>query len=144
MGNNYKRIITPKGDHYVPEAPPDMKVVVSSAVSSLEVIDPEELTCLEFLVVLKIADKARVSRGGIILSPSETDKDLFASCKAQVVSFGAECWHNGDGTPLANRPKVGDNVLIAKYAGLTFRDKEYNLYRFAHDKDVVAVVKEKK
>lgn len=143
MGNNHKRLYTPQGTQ-VTSGEPDLRVIVSDAVSSLEIIDPAELTCLEFLVVLKIADKERVSRGGIILSPAETDKALFASCKAQIVSHGAECWLNGDGTPLANRPKVGDKVLIAKYAGLTFRDKEYNLYRFAHDKDVVAVVKGEK
>ena len=122
----------------------DMGAMVSKAITELEVIEGAELVPLEFNVLLKIADKSRVTNGGIILSANEVDKSLFASCKAQIVSFGDECFRNRDGTELTNRPKVGDHVLLSKYAGIPFRDAAYNLYRFAHDKDVIALLGGKK
>lgn len=150
MGNNaYRRpaktLLTPGGTRFVPqpESEPDMGATVSAAISGLEVVDGENLVPLEYNVLLKIAGKERVTRGGIILSPAEVDKQLFSSCKAEIVSFGEECFRNGDGSGLANRPQVGDHVLISKYPGIPFRDSEYNLYRFAHDKDVVAIIKRK-
>lgn len=121
-----------------------MGEMVSKAIADLEVIDAAVLAPTEFNVLLKIADKARVTRSGILLSPAEVDKTIFSSCRAQVVSFGAECFKNSDGTPLIGAPKIGDNVLISKYPGIPFRDAAYNFYRFAHDKDVIAIVKEKK
>lgn len=151
MGNNaYRRpaktLLTPNGEHFVPQtqAEPDMGAMVSKAIAELEVLDGEHLVPLEYNVLLKIASKERVSRGGIILSPAEVDKQLFSSCKAEIVSFGEECFRNGDGSELANRPQIGDQVLISKYPGIPFRDSEYNLYRFAHDKDVVAIIKRSK
>lgn len=122
----------------------DIGSLVSRAIGDLEVIDADGMAPLEFNVLLKIADKARVSKGGIVYSGAEVDKQLFSSCKAEIVSFGKECFRNGDGSELANRPQVGDQVLISKYPGIPFRDDEYNLYRFAHDKDVVAIIKRAK
>lgn len=118
----------------------DMSELVSRAILDLEVIDAKTMTMLEFNVLLKIADKSRVTKGGIIMSGAEVDKQLFASCQAEVVSFGDECFLNGDGSPIGNRPQPGDKILIAKYAGIPFRDAEYNLYRLAHDKDVVSII----
>lgn len=140
MANNHRRIVAPNGQ---PMQTQQMSVgeVVSDAIRGLEVIDAAALVPIEFMVLLKIADKTRVTKSGIILSASEVDKTLFASCRATVVSIGAECFKNSDGTSISNPPQVGDDVLIAKYPGIPFRDADYNLYRFAHDKDVIAVVK---
>lgn len=139
--SNHKRVLGPQGQT-MPQM--NMNDMVSKAIMELEVIDAARLEPTEFNVLLKIADKARLTKSGIILSPGEVDKSLFSSCRAQVVSFGAECFKNSDGTPISNAPKAGDDVLISKYPGIPFRDAEYNLYRFAHDKDVIAIVKEKK
>lgn len=142
ISRNVKRaggLITPNG---VPLAGPthDISELVSRAILDLEVIDAPTMTMLEYNVLLKIADKSRVTKGGVILSGAEVDKQLFASCQAEIVSFGEECFLNGDGSPIANRPAAGDKVLLAKYAGIPFRDAEYNLYRLAHDKDVVSIL----
>lgn len=140
MANNYKRIINAHGQPMQAQQV-DMGAMVSKAITELEVIDAAQLVPIEFMVLLKIADKTRVTKSGIILSAGEVDKSLFASCRATVVSIGGECFKNSDGTPISNVPQVGDDVLIAKYPGIPFRDADYNLYRFAHDKDVIAVVK---
>lgn len=146
MANNqHKRIINAHGQPMQSQMQPAITgEMVSRAILDLEVIDAAALVPIEFMVLLKIADKTRVTKSGIILSPSEVDKTLFASCRATVVSIGAECFKNSDGSPISNPPQIGDDVLIAKYPGIPFRDAEYNLYRFAHDKDVIAVVKAEK
>lgn len=140
---NIKRaggIIGPNGQVLSNGTRADIGELVSRAILDLEIIDAPNMIMLEFNVLLKIAGKERVTKGGIVLSPAEVDKQLFGSCQAEIVSFGDECFMNGDGSPIANRPEVGDKVLIAKYPGIPFRDAEYNLYRLAHDKDVVSII----
>lgn len=142
MSRNIKRaggLIDPAG-RALAGTPRDMAELVSRAILDLECIEASTMVMLEFNVLMKIADKERVTRGGIVLSGAEVDKQLFASCVAEVVSFGEECWLNGDGSEINNRPAAGDKVLLSKYAGIPFRDAEYNLYRLAHDKDVVSII----
>jgi len=117
---------------------------VPPAIKQLEEIDPDSIQCLEFRVLLKVLGAESVTKGGIYRSAQDIEKELFSKCSADVVNFGEEAFCLSDGTPMANRPKPGDRVMIAKYAGITVRDKDYNLYRFANDKDVVAITKGEK
>ena len=50
---------------------------------------------------------------------------------------GASIWPEG-----AGRPKPGDAVYFAKYAGILVKGRDGREYRMAHDKDVSAVIEE--
>lgn len=120
---------------------PDFNTV-PAAIKSLEVIDPTNITCLEFRVLLKVMSVDDITPAGVFKPDSAIEKELFAKCKAEVISIGKESFTLADGSKIADCPKPGDFVMIAKYSGITVRDKDFNLYRFANDKDVVAIIKE--
>lgn len=112
----------------------------TNALRILEEIDPEKQLPLEFRVLLRVASVEELTDGGIIKPIETLDKELFNKTKAEVVAVGAEAFTGTDGLHIANRPKPGDIVITAKYAGNVYRDKDFNMYRFCNDKDVVAIV----
>ncbi len=129
-------IIKPKKNIEVPAYMAQPSDEVTLAIKQLEVIEPLKMRLLGFRVLLKIADKDKITRGGIILPASQIDKDLFGSIKAVLVAIGTRAFEE---EAIEDRPKVGDEVHISKYAGLPLRDAEFNMYRYANDQDVIAV-----
>lgn len=117
---------------------------IPPAIRQLEEINPAQVQCIEFRVLLKVMGVESITKGGIYRAVEDIERELFAKSKAQLISFGAEAFCDPSGNPIVNRPEPGDFVMIAKYAGITVRDKDFNLYRFANDKDVVAIIKGEK
>lgn len=115
---------------------------ILTAIKQLNVIDPAKIQCVEFRVLLRVMESSRISEGGILKPSSAIEKEMFGKETATIVNIGALAFTDAAGTPFPDRPKPGDVVITAKYAGITMRDKEYNLFRFCNDKDVVAIVKE--
>lgn len=132
MGANGEKVVTPG----------ELNKARTNALKILEEIDPTKQLPLEFRVLLKIATVDELTDGGIIKPIEVLDKEMFNKTLATVVSVGAEAFTSSAGEPISNRPKPGDVVITAKYAGNTYRDKEFNLYRYCNDKDVVAVVQQ--
>lgn len=118
--------------------------VSSRAIGALEEIDPTKIICLEYRVLLKVMGAEQITKGGVFRPASDIEKELFSKCKAEVVSVAFEAFTASHGEYIQNRPKPGDIVIIAKYSGITMRDKDFNLYRFANDKDVVGIIKGEK
>lgn len=114
------------------------------AIRKLEEIDPARIQCLEFRVLLKVLGVESMTQGGIYRQTSDVERELFSKCSAQIVNMGEESFRRPDGSPVANRPKPGDFVVTAKYSGITVRDAQNNLYRFANDEDVVSIIKGEK
>ena len=84
-------------------------------------------------VVVKMTEAEEVSKGGIILAASAQEKPSVA----EVVAVGS----GGvvDGHEVKMELKVGDKVLIGKYAGTEVKldGQEYTIVR---QSDVIAVV----
>ena len=84
-------------------------------------------------VVVKMTEAEEVSKGGIILAASAQEKpsvaEVVAVCSGGVV----------DGHEVKMELKVGDKVLIGKYAGTEVKldGQEYTIVR---QSDVLAVV----
>jgi co-chaperonin GroES (HSP10) len=79
---------------------------------------------------------------GSIYIPDETkERDQFAQMKgilvaASPLAFTYDDWkEHGD-----SKPKPGDTVLFAKYAGAVVDGKDGKKYRLANDKDIAAVL----
>lgn len=80
----------------------------------------------------------RKTEAGIILADIAADREDMAQIKAEVIEIGPLCWKDQPGKePWC---KVGDVVLIAKFAGLFHRGPNEKTYRVISDLDVVAVV----
>ncbi len=84
-------------------------------------------------VVIKMQEAEETTKGGIILAGSAKEKPEIAEVKA--VGPGGVV----DGKEVKMELKVGDKVLIAKYAGTEVKidDEEYTIVR---QSDVLAVV----
>jgi co-chaperonin GroES (HSP10) len=94
---------------------------------------------MEYNVVVEMDPTEEVTRGGIILPSSKTDRDKLATEEGVLVAlsphaFTYEAWPEGE-TP----PQAGDRVLIARYAG-AIHERGGKTFRILKDKDIVAVV----
>lgn len=133
------QLLTPEGGLMLPKgARPTGDI--KSAIKQLEVIDPERFAPVEFRVLLRVMKVEDISPGGIWKLDSVLEKEIFGKCTATIVSMGSQAFTLSDGSPLPEKPKPGDTVILAKYSGLTLRDVEGNLYRLTNDKDVAAVL----
>ena len=116
---------------------------------ALEAIPPESrptfnLTGIyptEFKVLILPDPVEEVTKGGIIVPTSKAEADKYATIEGRIVAVShlaftyatAEEW--GD-----NKPKPGDRVIFAKYAGVRHKAKDGQEYLLVNDKDIVAVI----
>ena len=111
--------------------------------------------CGHFLIVeLESVPDEAVSKGGIIMATSTSDKnkEQAGMALATIVDIGKNCWagfYDRDGDSHA-WCEVGDKVMIAKYAGQAFpapecaslAEKEMaKRIKLIKDDDVLAVQK---
>ena len=84
--------------------------------------------------------------GSIILPDSEKDKQEFAQMEGVIIAASPLAFDYA--TPAeyeavnAVKPKAGDRVLYAKYAGFTVKGKDGKEYRVINDQDICATVSE--
>jgi co-chaperonin GroES (HSP10) len=77
---------------------------------------------------------------GSIYIPDETkERDQFAQMKGVLVAVSPLAF-TYDNWKDAKPPKVGDEVLFAKYAGAVVDGKDGKKYRLTNDKDIAAVL----
>lgn len=101
---------------------------------------PSGIQPTEFKVLIKpkaVEDKV----GSIIIPEQVKDRDQFAQMEGELVAVSplaftyVEQWPAG-----AEKPKVGDKVLFAKYSGATVTGLDKVEYRIVNDKDIAAVL----
>ena len=89
------------------------------------------------VLVLPDAPKEK-SAGGIFIPETTKEKEKFASMKATVVAVGDNAFAEwGD----VAKPKAGDRVLMAQYAGTNVKGDDGTDYRVINDEDIIAVLK---
>lgn len=101
--------------------------------------NPSGIYPIEFKALIKPKAVDEKSKGGIILPDETKDRDQFAQMEGTLVAasplaFTYENAINWD------KPKVGDCVLFAKYAGAKVTGKDGVEYRLVNDKDIAAVL----
>ena len=99
-------------------------------------IQPVEYKCVVQLHKVEDADPlmASAKRAGIEIPMASMDREQQAQVKAELLAVGGNAFEDWNETP-----KVGDTVLIAKYAGLIYQDGDID-YRIINDKDIAAVL----
>lgn len=97
-------------------------------------------TEFKLLVLPKKAEEK--SKGGIILPDDTKDREQFAQMEGVLIAVSPLAFtYAGEAEwSAADKPKPGDRVLFAKYAGALIRGKDGVDYRIINDKDLSAVL----
>lgn len=96
---------------------------------------------VEYKIVIAPIEVNEKTKGGIIIPDETKERDQFAQMKGTLVAvsphaFTYEDWKGNE----SSKPKPGDTVLFAKYAGAVVDGKDGKKYRIVNDKDVCAVI----
>jgi len=109
---------------------------MTSKVKKLElpVLD-HGIECLEYKVLVRPVEVAKVTKGGIILPDETKDRDAVASMEGELITMSPLAFSYDDQAP---KPKVGQTVVFQKFAGVRINGFDGVEYRLMNDKDVVA------
>lgn len=73
---------------------------------------------------------------GIVLPNEMTDREKMAQVKGVLIAVGGNAFEDFK----EPKPKVGDRVWFAKYAGYKIVGNDEKEYRLCNDKDIAAIV----
>jgi len=90
---------------------------------------------LDDRAVLKIHPVDEKTTGGIVLPTEHRDQQNRAKLEAEVIALGEFCLSN-----CTIRPKIGDIVLITRYAGVIYQ-VEGEEYRLVAPGDMLGIIK---
>lgn len=88
-------------------------------------------------VIVRMDEVERQTESGIILREDTADREEMAGTKATVIAVGPSAW--ADQKIGGQWAKVGDRVMIAKFAGQLWKRANVK-YRVISDLDVIAVI----
>lgn len=91
---------------------------------------------VEYKVLIELDVLEEKTIGGIIIPGDRLDRDQMAQTRATLVAVGGNAFSDWD-API---PKVGDRVLVSKYAGERPDKDESNPQRLCMDKDICAIL----
>ena len=102
--------------------------------------NPSGIRPSRFNVLVKPDPVETVTPGGIIRPPGNQAREQGAAVKGTIIAvsplaFGYEKWPNE-----ADKPKVGDRVYFAKFAGMDAQGLDGVEYRLMKDEDIAAVI----
>jgi chaperonin GroES len=93
---------------------------------------------VEYKILIDPEEVDQVSAGGIVLATMTTEKEKMAQVRGKLVAVGGNAFEDWNDP----KPRVGDHVWYAKYAGYVVKGKDGREYRLANDKDCAAIVVE--
>ena len=94
---------------------------------------------VEYKVLIKLDELKEKTAGGIIMPDDRRDRDQWAQTEAELIAVGGDAFK--DWNPEGPIPKVGDRVLVSKYAGERPDKDESNPLRICQDKDICAILR---
>lgn len=109
-------------------------VLVATTFKGTET-NPSGITPFDHKVLIKPDKVDAVTKGGVYLPETAKEAEQYASVKATVVAVGDNAFFEWGG---ANKPVVGQRVMVAKYSGLNIKGDDKEDYRLCNDEDIVA------
>ena len=114
----------------------------TSALAVLEpparILNTTGIEPVEFNVLVAPKAVADKTKGGILLPELSKDRMQAAAVEGTLVALSPLAFSYDD-WPVEKRPKPGDTVAYAKFAGMTIERGGIE-YRLMKDKDIAAVV----
>jgi co-chaperonin GroES (HSP10) len=88
---------------------------------------------------IKVDEK---TKGGIILPDETKERDQFAQMQGTLIAVSPLAFTYADKVDWGDyaKPKPGDKVMFARYAGAAVKGKDGADYRIISDKDISAVL----
>jgi co-chaperonin GroES (HSP10) len=103
----------------------------------------EDLQPVEFNCIIELDPTEEKTGGGIILPGDKVDRNRLEETVGTIAALSPFAFNYEDWPEGADKPKVGDRVFFARYAGI-LQECEDRWVRIIKDKDVVAVVGSKR
>jgi chaperonin GroES len=95
----------------------------------------------EFKVLIDPKVVEEKTKGGIILPDQKKDQDQFAQQEGRIVAVSQLAFSYASADEWGDaKPKVGDVVSYARYAGAVLKGRDGKDYRVVNDKDIFAVL----
>ena len=97
---------------------------------------------VEYNVIIAPEETETVTKGGLFLPDRVKETEDLAQVRGLLVDASPLAF-NFDDWPadrIDRRPKAGDHVIYAKYAGILITGDDGREYRLAKDKDIAAVI----
>lgn len=76
------------------------------------------------------------SRSNLVIPTTVAERNAIWENRARVVAVGSQAWDD----EKEPRARVGELVLVTKFAGFVKTGADGKLYRFINDRDVFAVI----
>ena len=104
--------------------------------------NPSGIRPTEYKVLVSPIKVDEKTKGGIILPDETKERDQFAQMQGILVAMSplAFTYADKDEWGDAEKPKPGDKVMFARYAGAAVKGMDGADYRIISDKDVSAVL----
>lgn len=104
--------------------------------------NPSKISPTEYKVLVSPEKVDEKTKGGIILPDEHKDREQFAQMQGTLVAVSplAFTYADDDAWGDAAKPKPGDKVMFAKFAGAAVKGMDGKDYRIISDKDVSAVI----
>jgi co-chaperonin GroES (HSP10) len=110
------------------------------------VINTTGINPTEFKVLIAPKPVEEVTKGGIILATQTTDSEKYATIEGTIIAVSPLAFIYASPQEWADnnavKPKPGDRVIFAKYAGVRHKAKDGQEYLLVNDKDIVATVED--
>lgn len=101
-------------------------------------IEPTEFKCLVEPKPVEVRTK-----GGIILPDQTAESEKYAALEGRLVALSHLAFgYATDEEWGSKKPRPGQQILHAKYAGVRVKGKDGKEYLLINDKDVVAIIEE--
>jgi len=104
--------------------------------------NPSQINPTEYKVLISPVKVDEKTKGGIILPDEHKDREQFAQMEGILVAVSPLAFTYADDVAWgdAAKPKPGDKVLFAKFAGAAVKGMDGKDYRIVNDKDIAAVI----
>jgi chaperonin GroES len=103
--------------------------------------NPSGIVPVEYKCLIRPVIVEEKTKGGIIVPDQVRERDQYAVQEGEIVAVSPLAFTYHDPWPdEAVKPKAGDRVLFAKYAGGTRKGADGVEYRLINDRDISAVL----
>jgi co-chaperonin GroES (HSP10) len=104
----------------------------------MEEINKSGLQPVEYKILIKLDKVSDRTAGGLYIPISVVKEREMKQVQATLISVGGNAFEDW---AVADRPKPGDRIYIAKAAGYEVIGVDKEVYRVANDKDIALLIK---
>ncbi len=102
-------------------------------------VNESKISPVEYKILILPDTVEEMMASGLWVPETAREKEQLGQVVGTLVAVGGNTFSDwGDG----RKPKVGDRVYFAKYAGYVIKGKDRREYRIANDKDIAAIIEE--